>query len=356
MGAKAAKKPVTVVTGFLGSGKTTLLSRVLSAPSLANTAVLVNEFGKVGLDHHLLRRADERTVLLGSGCVCCTTREDLVGALLELLDQEGRGEIPALERVVIETTGLADPAPILFTVFGHPVLQHHYRVDLVICTVDALNGELHLDLNPESTKQVAAADVVVLTKTDVAEASATRTLRLRLRGINPSAHVIEASFGEVDPDELLRPAANWSPTDGARNVPSVDGANGSALVPETLVARDEDAQHVSRTHSSSLTFDGPVDWAAFGIWFSMLLHARGEDVLRVKGLLDVGEAGPVLLNGVQHVIHPPDHLEEWPDEDRRSRIVFITRGIRSEELLASLEAFRRLVGAGPRLLEANVPV
>src|ERR671932_1914381 len=183
---RTAKKPVTVVTGFLGSGKTTLLSRVLSAPSLTNTAVLVNEFGRVGLDHHLLRRADEKPILLENGCVCCATREDLVGALLELLDEEDRGEIPALSGVVVETTGLADPAPILFTVFSHPVLQHHYYVDLVIVTVDAINGALHLDHNPESTKQVAAADVVVLTKTDVTTTGAVNPLRARLRNINPS--------------------------------------------------------------------------------------------------------------------------------------------------------------------------
>ena len=313
-----------------------------------NTAVLVNEFGKVGLDHHLLRRADEKTVLLENGCVCCTTREDLVGALLELLDEEGRGEIPALDRVVVETTGLADPAPILFTVFAHPILQHHYRVDLVISTVDAVNGELHLDLNPESTKQVAAAEVVVLTKTDVAKAGAVGALRIRLRCINPSARIVEAPFGDVDPEELLRPATNWSPTDGTRNSANLGGANGFAPV--------ENARHVSRTHSTSLTFDGPVDWVAFGTWFSMLLHARGEDVLRAKGLLDVGEVGPVLLNGVQHVVHPPGHLGEWPHKSRYSRIIFITRGIRSEELLASLEAFRHVVGAGARLLEADAPV
>ncbi len=323
---------------------------MLSAPSLTNTAVLVNEFGKVGLDHHLLRRADEKTVLLGNGCVCCTTREDLVSTLLELLNEEERGEIPALDRVVVETTGLADPAPILFTVFSHPVLQHHYYIDLLICTVDSVNGELHLDRNPESTKQVAAADVMVLTKTDVAEAGTVGALRDRLRGINPSARIIQAPFGDVDPDEVLRPAADSSPAE------PLNGANESAPVSETLVAGSENARHVSRTHSTSLTFDGPVDWTAFGIWFSMLLHARGEDVLRVKGLLDVGDAGPVLLNGVQHVLHPPDHLEEWPDEDRRSRVVFITRGIRSEELLASLEAFRSVVGAGPHLIEANAPV
>jgi G3E family GTPase len=347
-GAKAAKKPVTVVTGFLGSGKTTLLSRVLSAPSLANTAVLVNEFGKVGLDHHLLRRAEEKTVLLESGCVCCTTREDLVDALLELLEEEARGVIPALDRVVVETTGLADPAPILFTVFAHPVLQHHYYVDRVICTVDALNAETYLDRNPESTKQVAAADVVVLTKTDMAKAVVTNVLRSRLGGTNPSASIVEASFGEVDPIDLFL-TADWSPL-GSRN-----GADLSKLPPENPGPGDRNARHVSRTHSTSLTFDGPVDWAAFGVWFSMLLYARGKDVLRVKGLLDVGEAGPVLLNGVQHVIHPPDHLEEWPDEDRCSRVVFITRDILSEELLASLRAFRRIVGAVPRLLEANTP-
>ncbi len=303
---------------------------------MKNTAVLVNEFGKVGLDHHLLRRADERTVLLGHGCVCCTTRQDLVGALLELLDEEDRGGIPSLDRVVIETTGLADPAPILFTVFSHPVLQHHYYVDLVISTVDAINGELHLDRNPESSKQIAASDVVVLTKTDVVEAGGADRLRDRLHAINPYARVIEASFGELDPAELLRPPASPTP------------------VRETPAAGDD--QHVSRTHSTSLTFDRPVDWAAFGIWLSMLLHARGEDVLRVKGLVDVGGEGPVLLNGVQHVMHPPEHLEEWPDADRDTRLVFITRGIRSEELLASLEAFRGILGAGPRLVDANAPV
>jgi G3E family GTPase len=345
---------VTIVTGFLGSGKTTLLSKVLSAPSMASTAVLVNEFGTVGLDHHLLRRADEKTVLLGHGCVCCTTREDLVGALLELLDEEDKGRISALDRVVVETTGLADPAPILFTVFSHPVLQHHYYVDLVIVTVDAINGELHLDHNPESTKQVAAADVVVLTKTDVARTGAIDPLRARLRNINPSARMIEAPFGEVNPEQLFRPSGDRTP-DESRGSPAPD-ANESAPALETLAAGDVEKRHVSWTYSASLTFDGPVDWVAFGTWLSMLLHARGKDVLRVKGLLDVGEAGPVLLNGVQHVMHPPHHLGEWPDEDHQSRIVFITRGVTSEELLDSLEAFRGIIGAGPRLLEANVPV
>lgn len=331
---------------------------MLSAPEMANTAVLVNEFGKVGLDHHLLRRTDEKTVLLEHGCVCCTTREDLVDALLALLDEENKGRIPPLDRVVVETTGLADPAPILFTVFSHPVLQHHYRVDLVIVTVDAINGELHLDQNPESTRQIAAADVVVLTKTDVAETRAVDSLHTRIRNVNLSARMVEASFGEVDPKELLYPSSlsiGWPPGESRGSLaPSLAAdANGSTSFPETLAAGNGESRHVDRTYSASLTFDGPVDWTAFGTWLSMLLHARGEDVLRVKGLLDVGETGPVLLNGVQHVMHPPDHLAKWPDEDRRSRIVFITRGVRSEELLGSLEAFRGIIGAGPRLLATS---
>lgn len=331
------KRPVTVVTGFLGSGKTTLLSGVLSEPSMKNTAVLVNEFGEVGLDHHLLRRTNERTVLLGSGCVCCTTREDLVEALLELLEMEDRGETARLERVVVETTGLADPAPILFTIFTDPVLQHHFTVDLVIATADAVNGALHLDRNPESVKQVAAADKIVVTKTDIAEPGAAHALIARLRAINPSAEVTEVSFGEVDPGELLRPAA------GAPGTATADASRRFLEGP--------DAHDVAETHSLSLTFDGPVDWTAFGIWLSMLLHTHGEDVLRVKGLLDVGEAGPVVLNGVQHIIHPPQHLDSWPDRDHRSRVILITKRIRPEEILASLRAFRRMIGAKPRLLE-----
>ena len=336
---RSAKRPVTIVTGFLGSGKTTLLGRVLSEPSMANTAVLVNEFGEVGLDHHLLRRVDERTVLLGSGCVCCTTREDLIEALMVLLNMDQRGEIPRLDRVVIETTGLADPSPILHTIFVDPVLQHHFSVDLVLTTVDAVNGELHLDRNLESVKQVTAADKIVVTKTDIAEPNSVRGLISRLRTTNPSAHIIEAAFGETDVDELFRP-----------------GAAGMHTTPALPAGEAGDPHDVGETYSVSVTFDGSIDWTAFGIWLSMLLHARGEDVLRVKGLVDVGETGPVVINGVQHIIHPPEHLDEWPDEDHRSRIIFITKRIRSEELLSSLRAFRGLLGARPLPLHAEQSV
>ncbi len=336
MQGRGSKRPVTVVTGFLGSGKTTLLGKVLSEPSMANTAVLVNEFGEVGLDHHLLRRVEERTVLLGSGCVCCTTRDDLVDALLELLNMDQKGNILRLDRVVVETTGLADPSPILHTIFVNPVLQHHFSVDLVLTTVDAVNGDLHLDRNPESVKQVAAADKIIVTKTDIAESNSVKGLISRLRTINPSARVVEAAFGEVDVEELFRP----------------NGA-GTHSAPASLTGEADDPHDVGETYSISITFDGSIDWTAFGIWFSMLLHARGEDVLRAKGLLDVGETGPVVINGVQHIIHPPEHLDKWPDEDHRSRIIFITKRIRPEELLNSLRAFRGLLGAQPLPLQGQ---
>ena len=330
-------KPITVVTGFLGSGKTTLLKKALSGDSGRNTAVFVNEFGEVGLDHHLLRQVGERTVLLGNGCVCCGMREDLVEVLLELLDLEQRGEVESLDRIIIETTGLADPAPILHTVTTHPVLQHHYSVDVVVTTVDALNGETHLDRNPESVRQISTADVIFVTKTDIADQDAVQLLMSRLRSINPQAQVEDSSYGETYAETLSKPAKIWK----AGNIVQ-DGAD---VLHKAHLTFDTD--------SMAITFDGPVDWTGFGIWLSMLLHARGEDILRVKGILEVGGTGPVVLNGVQHIIHPPEHLTEWPDDDRSSRIVFISRGILAKEIFASLEAFRGLVGASPRSLIAS---
>lgn len=326
------KRPVTIITGFLGSGKTTLLSRLLTGPGTRNAAVLVNEFGEAGLDHHLLRRVEERTVLLGGGCVCCATREDLVDALLELLNLDESGGA-SVERVVIETTGLAEPAPILHTIYAHPVLSHHFFVQLVISTVDALSGETNLDHSPEATKQAASSDRIVVTKTDAAEPETARRLTDRLRRLNPPARIFEASFGEVDAEALLEPSPE------------------PVQIPDRPIASHDTAD----AHTVSLTFDGPVDWAAFGVWLSMLLHARGESVLRVKGLLDVGEAGPVVLDGVQHTIHPPEHLAAWPAGEHRSRLTFITRSVRSEEILDSLETFADLLGARPLRLGAGQP-
>src|SRR5215813_1054317 len=201
-------RPITIVTGFLGSGKTTLLRRLLASPGMHDTAVLVNEFGEVGLDHHLIQRLDEQTILLGNGCVCCTVRRDLVQALTTLLDRDQRGLIAPLRRVVIETTGLADPAPLEFTVVTDPVLQHHFRVDSVVTTVDAVNGPLHLDRHPVSRKQVALADEIIITKTDLALPDTVATLRERLRRYNPAARMTTAILGVLDPQWLLSAQAS----------------------------------------------------------------------------------------------------------------------------------------------------
>ncbi|MEB3101778.1 CobW family GTP-binding protein [Ferviditalea candida] len=336
------KRPVTIFTGFLGSGKSTLLARILEHPSMRHTAVLVNEFGKVGLDHHLLRRVDEHTVLLGGGCLCCTVRDDLVKALKDLLGLHERGEISQLDRVIIETSGLADPAPILFTILSDPVLQHHYFVDGVIATVDAVNGPMHLELHPESVKQFTVADKVIITKTDIAAPDQINRLHSLLAGLNPSVTVMEAVFGNIEPEALLK----TGPT-------KLRKANLSAALPDPS---SNGSSHSTEPRSISLTFDKPLDWTAFGLWLSMLLYAHGRDVLRVKGMVDVGEAGPVILNGVQHIIHPPDHLEQWPGEDRRSHIIFIMKSLEPLDILSSLKGFQHLVGAKASMLEMDVRI
>ncbi len=285
---------------------------------MGETAVIVNELGDVAIDHHLLRRVDERTVVLESGCVCCTLRGDLADELRDLLSRRTRGEIPPFRRVVIETTGLADPAPILYTLVSEPVVKSHFELERVITTVDAQHGLR----GPESLRQAAAADRIVVTKADLADPA---ELERRLALLNPTADVLEASFGDVSPDQLF---------------------GGSDHEPRELPERDEHA-HTDGVVAHSLVFAEQLDWTAFGVWLTMLLAARGEDILRVKGLLNVGAAGPLVLNGVQHVVHPPVHLDEWPDDDHRSRIVFIGRGFTAAELEGSLLAFNRISGASP---------
>jgi G3E family GTPase len=306
------KIPVTLVTGFLGSGKTTLLSRLLAHPDMGETAVIVNELGEVGIDHHLLRRVDERTVLLPSGCLCCALRGDLADELRDLVARRDAGDIPPFRRVVVETTGLANPAPIISTLLSEPLVKHHYRLEAVVTTVDAQHGLRHR----ESVTQAAAADRLVVTKTDVADPAA---VTARLRRLNPAAPILESAFGDVAPSALF---------------------GGGERDPRDLVY-DDSPEHAHEVRALCVTFDEPLDWTAFGIWLTMLLQARGEDVLRVKGLLDVGTDGPLVLNGVQHVVHPPEHLPEWPDQDRRSRVVFIGRGLEQQALEDSLAAFNR---------------
>lgn len=311
----ARRLPVALVSGFLGSGKTTLIGSLLADPRLGETVVIVNELGEIAIDHHLLRRVDERTVLLANGCVCCSLRADLADELVELLDRRAAGEIPRFRRVVVETTGLADPAPILQTLVGDPIVKNQYRFETLVTTVDAVNGASQLDREEESLRQAVVADRLVLTKTDIADPAAVERLEERLQALNPVAPVLRVSFGRVSPRVLL-----------GRSRQDVRARQASPL-------RHGDVR------AMSLTFDRPLDWTAFGVWLTMLLQSRGQDVLRVKGLLDVGLDGPVLLNAVQHVVHPPEHLPAWPDGDRRSRLVVIARGIEPDALETSLAAF-----------------
>jgi G3E family GTPase len=325
--------PVTIVGGFLGSGKTSLLRQMLSGAS--DTAVIVNEFGAVGLDHQLLRACEERVELVGGGCACCSRREDLVQTLRELLDARDRGRAQ-LSRAVIECSGLADPAPIVFTITHDPMLRHHFDVERLIVTVDALNGPGQLDAHAEATKQVLLADEVVVTKPDLVDEETLEQVASALARLNPSASIRSALHGVVSRRELRAGCGG----DGHA------AAGAAALAPGM-------ATHTDDVRSLWIPADGPVDWLGFSVWLSMLLHARGEQVLRVKGLLALDEGSTLVsVNGVQHVVHMPEHVPRAAVADAAAGIVFITRGLDVALVRESFEAFQRLgrvrvrVGAG----------
>jgi G3E family GTPase len=303
---------------------------------MARTAVLINEFGEIGLDHLLIERVEESVVLLQSGCICCSIRDDLKSALRGLLGRRDRGEIPEFDRVVIETTGMADPGPILYTLLSEPVLRHHVRLGNVMTTVDALNATLHLSRNPESIKQIAAADWLMITKTDLADPAEAAAVREMVGRLNPSAELLDAFEDEIDVDRLLAPRHFESPPGEARLRPLIGAAQHRAK----HAYLEELHRHSAQVASLSLALEEPLDWTAFGIWLSMLLNRHGDHVLRVKGILQVqGMSAPVFINAVQHIVHPPQHLARWPSDDHRSRIVFITRAMDHMLLRRSLAAF-----------------
>lgn len=343
--------PVSVITGFLGSGKTTLLNRLLKHPGMDRTAVVVNEFGEIGIDHALVEQADDDVVLMSSGCLCCTIRGDLVNTLRDLYVRRAKNEVPEFDRLLIETTGLADPAPILHTLMSDPMLMSRYRLDGVIATVDAVNGEGTLDRQFESVKQAAVADRIVVTKVDAAEAAAVEALEARIRALNPAAPQFRAAHGEIDPAVLFN-AGLYNPESKTLDVQrwlkeEAYAEQGAGHDHDDDHDHDHDHAHeqgddhahgpdhahdVNRHDASIRAFcvhlDEPLPWQTVATWLELLATYRGDDLLRVKGVLNVEESEtPVVVHGVQHMFHPPVQLDAWPDEDRRSRIVFITRNL-----------------------------
>lgn len=312
--------PITILTGFLGSGKTTLLNHLLAQPGMAETAVLINEFGEIGLDHLLVRNVAEDVVLLSSGCLCCTVRGDLVDSLRDLFLKRVKGEIPEFQRVIIETTGLADPAPIIHTLMTDQLLAARYKMDGIVTTVDAVNGLSTLDNYAEAVKQAAIADRILLTKSDLAEDFT--PLAERLNRLNPAAPKLKVTNGEVDADFILN-AGLFNSRD---KIPDVQKWLNAEAYAEAEGLHHH--HHDDRVESFVFTHDQPVSWPALAFGLEMLISNRGENILRIKGIVNTREyEEPLAIHGVQHIFHMPAKLPAWPDDDRRTRIVFITRDI-----------------------------
>ncbi|MFD2183406.1 CobW family GTP-binding protein [Rhodoplanes azumiensis] len=393
--------PVHVLTGFLGSGKTTLLARLLADPGMGHTAVLINELGEVGIDHLLVRRLEDDVVLLESGCLCCAVRNELVETLADLAARRAEGDLPAFRRIVVETTGLADPAPIVHTLMTDARLTPHLRLAGLVATVDATLGEGTLATHPEALKQAAMADRLVTTKTDLADAATRDRLAARLAALNPGARRFEASLAVApSPADLFEgetfsigvgagaDVAAWLAAEAAHDPPhdhrrddhrrddrrradqahadhaDGDHAHGDGDHGDHAHGEHDHGEHDHGEHDHAghhlhhhdpqrhgdrvatfcLIADAPLDWDVLTRWLELLLTARGEQILRLKGIVNVrGRDKPVVVHGVQHVLYPPQELAAWPDADRASKLVFITRDLSRGAVERS---FERVVAAG----------
>ncbi|MBK9031496.1 MAG: GTP-binding protein [Myxococcales bacterium] len=334
--------PVTVLTGFLGAGKTTLLNRLLGEPALAGAAVLINEVGAVAIDHHLVRAVRGDARVLGSGCVCCTVAGDLVRALAELRAQLDRGELPAIDRVVLETSGVADPTGVIATLVQHPLLARAYHPAAVVTVVDGVDGVGTLARHREAVSQVALADRVIISKVDLADDATVAAVEAAVRTRNGAAPLVRAVDGAIDPAVVAELAA----------VHADDGA-GLARWLRAATARPLLGGE-ARTHADVITsvacFEAPVRLGPLALWLSLMTQIHGGALLRVKGLVAaVGEPGPMVIHTVGHVVHPARPLAAWPDDDHRTRLVFIARGM-SAPMLRSL-----LVNLGETLGQPLLP-
>lgn len=314
--------PVIVVTGFLGSGKTTALARLLRDPRLENSAVIVNEFGEVGLDHGLVEAIDQDVVLLPQGCVCCALSGDLAATLERLYLRREAGEVPPFERVILETTGLADPAPVIQTIIDRPLVLCGYRLGSVFTTVDAVNAVRTLARHPEARRQVAVADRLLLTKTDLIDDEARTAVERELEGLNPFAQRQVVLHGEIDPAWMLAAERD------------------DVALPPPEHPRGGAAAQTSQLTNLIVRFERPVAYSALSAWMGHLVGHHGEGLLRVKGVVALeGQERPIAIHGVQHLFHPPRSLNAWPAGVSTSTIVMILDGLDPSVIRASAPAF-----------------
>jgi G3E family GTPase len=334
--------PLTVLTGFLGAGKTTLLNALLRDPDLADTVVIINEFGEIGVDHLLVETVDDGMILLSAGCLCCTVRGDLIATLEDLLRRLDNGRMTPFRRVIVETTGLADPAPILHAVLYHPYLSIRYALEGVVTVVDAVNGLATLDAHEEAVKQAAVADRIVLTKIDLLDraADAKTLLQDRVRAVNPAAAMIDAAAGEVpastvigcglfDLDGKIADVRGWLNAEAVEAAERQGHAHHHGSGAHSHYHAHDVNRHDASIRAFCLTSDEPIRRGAFDLFLDLLRAAHGPKLLRVKGLVAIAEDPdrPVVIHGVQHVFHVPAVLPRWPDADRRSRLVFIVKDL-----------------------------
>lgn len=335
----------TILTGFLGSGKTTLLNRVLRDPRFSRSAVLVNEFGQIGIDNALLRYSSERIAVIAGGCICCSVREDVEEAVRLLFQQEGEAAIPAFDHLFVETSGLADPAPLIQTFHSSPALRSRVQLTGVVATVDAMLGAETINRFAEAARQVALANLVLITKIDLlAEEALARVDELgsAIKSVNPTALSMTVT---PHTEEWLDVVA------------SLNDASGREVQPRGYVLASKPAHLLSSgIQSFGVTIEEPIDWTTFGVWLTWLLHVHGPSVLRVKGLVQVQQSsGPVGFHAVQHMVFPPEHFADWPDNRRGSQITFIVKDLDPTLVERSLRAFLR-IGSSSQVADEGLTV
>jgi G3E family GTPase len=338
------KLPVTVISGFLGSGKTTLISKLVRHPGMNRVAVVINEIGEIGIDHDLVSMSSESVSLLANGCLCCSVRSDLQETLRALYNDRRAGRIPDFDRIVLETTGLADPASVIQTLITDTMLVAQFRFDGLVTLVDAVNGSSTLDQQSESVKQVGLADKILITKTDLAEERVISALKETITSLNPNAEQQCVTQGLVNPEEILDLGLSSRKSSEAyqrlfsglstTETEDLDKKQGRYL---GLSQRS----HPSGIETFSLVFKEPFQWDSFSAATELLTDLRGADLLRVKGIINV-DGRPLVIQGVQHIFHPPVELDAWPSENRDSRLVFIARKLQPDSIRLLFEASRSL--------------